>query len=52
VCPLKLDSLFEISHADLVSEEAKFPRFVSLSTHLLLITVVINFAVKIDVFGN
>jgi len=30
----------------------QFPRFVGLATNLLLTTVVANFAVKIDVFGN
>jgi hypothetical protein len=29
-----------------------FPRFVDLSTNLLFISVEMNFAVKIDVFGN
>jgi hypothetical protein len=34
VCPLKLDSLFEISHADLLSIRKRFPRFADLSIHL------------------
>jgi hypothetical protein len=34
VCPLKLDSLFEISHADLLSIRKRFPRFADLPIHL------------------
>ncbi len=51
VCPLKLDSMFEISHTDLISRGNRFPCFADLSIHLHQ-SQGLDFAVKIDVFGN
>jgi hypothetical protein len=51
VCPKKLDSMFEISHADLLSEERGFHALrIFRSTYYRYKYRV--FAVKIDVFGN
>ena len=51
VCPKKLDSMFEISHADLLSEEGGFHALrIFRSTYYRYKYRV--FAVKIDVFGN
>jgi hypothetical protein len=46
--------MFEISHADLCfQKEARFPRFVSLATHLpSFLRGEEDFAVKIITFGN
>ena len=51
VCPKKLDSMFEISHADLPSEEGGFHalRILRSAYNRCFHRV---FAVKIDVFGN
>ena len=56
MCPKKLDSMFEISHADLSFRRKRFPRFAGLSTGLQPVCPLLgfagHFAVKIDVFGN
>ena len=55
VCPKKLDSMFEISHADLSSEEGGFhalPVFRPAYNRFPLLESPAIFAVKIDVFGN
>jgi hypothetical protein len=51
VCPKKLDSMFEISHADLFSEESGFHALPALRPAYNRYEYRV-FAVKIDVFGN
>jgi hypothetical protein len=59
VCPKKLDSMFEISHADLSSLRRRFPRFADLAIRLQPASIAVAnfgftgcFCRKNYVFGN